>query len=503
MGGTSEDVNRYDVIVIGGGINGTSAARALSSSGYNVLLAEKGDFASGASGRSSRILHCGLRYFETDRPVRTFLRAPSRLKNAVAMAKAAMVAREELVRLQPDRCKPFTMCFPIYPNDALRGWHLDAAFALLKRMGPAQPELEYRRITRDFESSVPIAKDLRDREQLSSLATYREYIIHWPDRLCVDAALEAERYGADIRLFTPAWVRGRDSEGMWLVDLESRAGTVDTVCAPVVLNLAGTWMDGIVRSEVGRGVPKLIHGTKGSHLLVRLPQNYRGFGIAALNRIGLPIYCLPFKDDLYHIGPTETPFDGDASSVFADDADIDFLLDEINFLLPGLALSRRQVEFTWAGVRPLTYNPENPDGDRVRQIHDLADSGYPGILAMTAGPVMSHLSAGRELLAAVDSRFAASGGRVRRGARADLKSADAELSAARRSVLHEHARDLCGILYTRTGMAWGTHLGRDVVAGIAHDVADTLGWEGGRTEQEIDLFMAYQDRIHRSGKAMH
>ena len=160
MGGTSEEIGRYDVIVIGGGINGTSAARALSSSGYDVLLAEKGDFASGASGRSSRILHCGLRYFETARPVRTFLGAPSRLKNAVAMAKAAMVAREELVRLRPGRCKPFTMCFPLYRNDALRGWHLDAAFALLKRLGPAQPPLDYRRVTGDFERGVPIAKVL-------------------------------------------------------------------------------------------------------------------------------------------------------------------------------------------------------------------------------------------------------------------------------------------------------------------------------------------------------
>ena len=505
MGGTSEEIGRYDVIVIGGGINGTSAARALSSSGYDVLLAEKGDFASGASGRSSRILHCGLRYFETARPVRTFLGAPSRLKNAVAMAKAAMVAREELVRLRPGRCKPFTMCFPLYRNDALRGWHLDAAFALLKRLGPAQPPLDYRRVTGDFERGVPIAKDLRDREGLASIATYREYIIDLPDRLCVDAALEAERRGADIRLFTAAWVRGRDPQGLWLVDLEPRAGASGTVRAPVVLNLAGTWMDGVVRPEAGQGMPRLIHGTKGSHLLVRLPDAYRGFGIAALNRLGLPIYCLPFRDDLYHIGPTETPFEGDASAVSADDADIDFLLGEINFLLPGLALTRQQVEFTWAGVRPLTYNPGNPDGDRVRQIHDLSASGYPGILAMTAGPVMSHLSAGRELLAAVDSRFAARGGRAGRSSRVALSPADTDagLSAARHSVRYEHARDLRGILYTRTGMAWGVRLDRDAVAAVAHDVSDLLGWDDGRLEQEVDLFMAYQDKIHRPGKAMH
>ncbi|WID95169.1 FAD-dependent oxidoreductase [Bosea vestrisii] len=66
----------FDVVVVGGGINGTSAARELALSGYRVLLAEKADLANGASSRSSRILHCGLRYFETEHPVRTFVRSP-------------------------------------------------------------------------------------------------------------------------------------------------------------------------------------------------------------------------------------------------------------------------------------------------------------------------------------------------------------------------------------------------------------------------------------------
>ncbi|KMO28382.1 hypothetical protein VQ03_29965, partial [Methylobacterium tarhaniae] len=70
--------SRYDVVIIGGGINGTSAARELTAAGYKVLLAEMFDLAHGASSRSSRILHCGLRYFETPRPLRTFLTSPRR-----------------------------------------------------------------------------------------------------------------------------------------------------------------------------------------------------------------------------------------------------------------------------------------------------------------------------------------------------------------------------------------------------------------------------------------
>lgn len=203
----------YDVIVIGGGINGTSAVRELSAAGYKVLLVEKGDFANGASSRSSRILHCGLRYFETRHPVRTFASSPLKLKNAISMARAAMNAREELVRLQPMRCKPFKMCFPLYEADDLRGWHLDIGLSLLKRLGSGRLPLEYQRHKRNFDSSVPLAKDLRDRKQLKSIATYREYIMDWPDRLCVDAAIEAEKLGADVRLFTSASIREKTLMG--------------------------------------------------------------------------------------------------------------------------------------------------------------------------------------------------------------------------------------------------------------------------------------------------
>ncbi|TIR20559.1 MAG: FAD-dependent oxidoreductase, partial [Mesorhizobium sp.] len=176
----------YDVVVIGAGINGTSAARELALAGYDVLLVDRLDFASGASSRSSRILHCGLRYFETPNPVRAFAFHPLRLAGAVRMARAGMEARAELVALAPERCRPLTMCFPVYPESQVRDWHLDLGFRILRRLGPPEPPLAYRRLTRNFGEHLPFASDLRDMERLRSIATYREYIMDWPDRLCVD-----------------------------------------------------------------------------------------------------------------------------------------------------------------------------------------------------------------------------------------------------------------------------------------------------------------------------
>jgi glycerol-3-phosphate dehydrogenase len=505
---TSTVRDRYDVVVIGGGINGTSATRELAAAGYTVLMVEQADFANGATGRSSRLLHCGLRYFEQPRPIRYFATSPRQLLGAVRMAKAAMAAREELVRLQPERCKPFTMCFPVYSGDDISGSHLDLGFAVLKRLGPPNPPLDYRRLRTSAMEAAPFAADLRDQDRLSSIATYREYIIDWPDRLCVDAALDAARDGADVRLFTRAQIDRRSPEGEWIVHLHERSGRIETVAASVVLNLAGTWIDAVAdgdRKPASARRP-LVCGTKGAHIVVSLPDRYRGYGLAALNRRKMPFYCLPMDDGRFCFGPTETRFDGDASDVAATDDEIDFLLAEANHLLPGLKLARRDVEFSWAGVRPLSYDAELPMGRRTREIHDLSPQGRPGMLAMTAGPVMTHRSAGRELRDAVSQLVKPA--RRKRGTdpaygRPCLKKSTATTSSSandfRAAVSVERARDLRGILYTRTGYAWGRHLDAAAVKTVAESVADLLHWGPDDVDEQVTDFLAYQRSVFRNG----
>lgn len=499
----------YDVVVIGAGINGASAARELASAGYSVLLVDKSDFAAGASSRSSRILHCGLRYFETPNPVRTFALHPLRLAGAVSMARTGMEARTEMVEQAPERCKPFTMCFPVYPESSVRSWHLDLGFRILRYLGPPEPPLSYCRLTKDYETHLPFAAHLREREQLQSIATYREYIMDWPDRLCVDAALDAEENGAELRLFCEAKIARRDENG-WRIELNDRdSGETAEICAVLVLNLAGTWIDEVNAVAGINDAPRLIRGTKGVHIAVRLPESYRGYGIATINRTGMPFYCLPSHDDCFYFGPTETPFDGDAHDVAATDEDIDFLLGEANHMLPGLALTRRHVEFTWAGVRPLTFDAQQPLGRRTREVHDLAGTGKPGIFAMTAGPIMTHLSAGREMRRIVEKqlrptrganskRVSATHGRSEKFGLSRPLAQGRQAAFFRRAVSAEHARDLKGILYTRTGLAWRRHLDRGEVEEAASSVADLAGWSPERTTREVDKFIRYQKTVFRT-----
>ncbi|MEF2552941.1 FAD-dependent oxidoreductase [Aurantimonas sp. A2-1-M11] len=507
------DGSEWDVAVIGAGINGAATARELAMAGYSVLLCEKGDFAGGASSRSSRLLHCGLRYFETEAPVRAFGLHPGRFLQALTMAREGMEARHELATTAREGVRPFTMCFPVYTESPIKTWHLDVGLRLLRQLGPSEPPLEYRKITSDFEAKLPFAKDLRDHDRLRSIATYREYVFDWPERFCVDAALEAEALGATVLNFCGARLGELDAGGCREIALQGRDGSAGKVRARLVFNMAGTWIDAVNAgsAEGATGTRRLVQGTKGSHIMARLPNTYRGYGIATMHRKGMPFYCLPSHEDFFYFGPTETLFEGDASDVSATDEEIDFLLGEANFLLPGLRLGREDVALSWAGVRPLTFDRDLPMGRRSRQIHDLASEGMPGVFAMTAGPVMSHRSAARQLRKRAETALGkapqANNGEPKswRVSKNTLRLSDPGMSgnvrraAVRRAVTQEHAQDLKGILYTRTALAWRRHLARNEVEDAAASVSDLFDWTPEQTAEEVDRFLAYQNTVFRAG----
>ncbi|MFN3207417.1 MAG: FAD-dependent oxidoreductase [Roseovarius sp.] len=481
--GPASQKSDFDVVVIGGGINGTSALRELARAGYSVLLAEAEDLGAGASGRSSRMLHCGLRYLESPKPVRNALRHPIRFARALRMARDAMRARAELSQDKDVGTRAIELSFPVWRDGPFPRRQLDAGLRLLAALGPAQPPLDRKVLGAAAARAHPIGRHLRDQADLLGMVSFREYLFAAPERLCVDNVLEAEAYGADIRLMTRAELRERDNAGGWRVALDGPDGVTE-VRARMVLNMAGSWAD-----EVGNFGKRLIRGTKGAHIILRLPDGFSDRGIATLHRGGHPFYGLPLGQDRFYFGPTETPFDGDVRRAQADNDDIAFLLAEANHLLPGLGLTMKDVEQCWAGVRPLTDDPARPMGARERRVHDLAQQGFENVLAMTAGPVMSHRSGGRQMLQEVAGRIGpAAGGDVTEQSRVSR----ANQAPARFAVTHEHAPDLYAVLTRRTGAIWHGLVSREDATSVAEDVAPLFGWTGAEKANQVDAFLARQ-----------
>jgi len=497
----------FDVAVVGGGINGASAAQHLAAAGYTVLLVDKGDFASGSTGRSSRILHCGLRYLAPGASIWEFARHPSRLAVALRMARQAMVARAHIVATTPQRVVATRCHFPIWSDGPYPAWQVDAAFRGLSVLGGGKLPLDYQRLNLAQSAQTPLVSALRDRTRLVGVAAYREYLFDWPERLCLDAVLDAERLGATVRNYTEATAITRMAEG-WRLVLDDRVepGQRATVQARVVLNMAGIWIDRVT-GTTGRSAGRRITGTKGAHIVVRLPEECQGHAIATLNRNLEPFYCLPWRG-LHYFGPTETLYDGDPDDIRVTDHEIDGLLAEANHLLPALKLKRDDVLQTWAGVRPLTYDPAQPKGNRSRVLHDLVGDGLQDMLALTAGPIMTHRSAGSEILRELARRFPPSRSPqslsyAGSGPSRPASDTGPDLAYLRHAAEHEHVVTLIDLLVRRTGDALGPTMAVELAEQAAHEIKGVLGWGDLTAAEEVRQFRTYLDHFHHFERNEH
>jgi len=504
----SLDGKSFAVAVIGAGVNGASAAQHVAAAGHDVLLVDKGDFGAGSSSRSSRLLHCGLRYLAPGDSLWEFFRRPKTLAIALRMARQAMESRAQMVETAPERVAKAKFCFPLYDSGTYAPWQVSLAFRLLEHLGPKSVPLGYERIGADRIPSVPLARWLRDREKLRGLAIFDEYRFDWPERICMDAVLDAERLGAAVRNYTAVSALDREGDG-WRLTLADplEPGATATVRAKLVLNTAGIWIDR-VNASAGAASRKYITGTKGAHIMVRLPPECRDYGLVTINRLNEPFYCFPWRG-MHFFGPTETVYEGDPDNISATDEEIDWLIEETNYMLPALNLRREHVIFTWAGVRPLGADPDFPKGVRSREVHDLASDGLPGVYAMTAGPIMTHRSAGVELTALVDSKlkpararqtvsYAASSFPENQNSPPLLDDdTSIKVSDLQHAAQHQHGTNLTDLLFRRVGAGWSSTMGYDAAERAARAVAETMGWDNDRVEREIRDYRAQLERLYR------
>lgn len=240
----------------------------------------------------------------------------------------------------------------------------------------------------------------------------------------------------------------------------------------MVINAAGIWIDRV--NGLGKpGAKRRITGTKGVHIAVRLPPECQDYCVVSLNRDNEQIYCVPWRGGLHYIGPTESLYDGDPDDIRPTEPEIEWLLEEFAHLVPGAGIRRQDVRYAWAGVRPLTHDPAMPKGNRSRRIHDQADDGMDGMLSITAGPIMSHRVAGRDLAAAVAGRirpsaapqplsYAARALPDEPGSPAVLNQEPGiSIAQLRHAARTEQPHDLVDLLFRRVGLGWGDSMARE------------------------------------------
>jgi glycerol-3-phosphate dehydrogenase len=358
----------YDLIVIGGGINGAAIAREAALSGQRVLLLEKTDLGAGTSAASTRLIHGGLRYLE---------------HGELGLVHESLGERERLLRLAPHLVRPLELCLPLYRSSRRPPWQLRIGLSLYDLLSLGKSLPRHRMLGRA--ATLERLPSLRQ-DGLVGAAAYFDAQLRYPERLVLENVIDAVGAGAQVE--TQALARrvrvehGRVSGVDW-----ERDGHEHFAAAGIVVNAAGPWVDDLAADFAER---RLIGGTKGSHLVLRpFPGAPSTALYAEAVSDGRPFFVIPWND-LYLIGTTDERFDGDPAAALPSRQEFDYLVSETERLLPSSAGLADRVCYVQAGVRPLPSTAGVSTSAITRRHLIEAHTQARGLYSIVGGKLTTH-----------------------------------------------------------------------------------------------------------------
>lgn len=481
-------LDRFDVLVIGGGIIGAATGHALTATGYKTLLVDRGDYGSGTSSRTSRLQHCGLGYLTAaSGSIAAFLSRPGHAFESFRLMRRAMQGRAEFVQAAPERAKPVTFIVPLTRENAIPRWKAWLAFRLMAASDGGKIPLDLRLLSAREAQEHPALQGMAGLDAIRGAMTFTEYQYHWPERIVVDTVMAARTMGMEARNYTEVTALHWDGS-LWQATLRNDQGSRSVECRAVA-NCAGVWVDALT-GLAGRPELRRSAGEKGTNIMVRLPDRFAGLGFETVTAKGAPFYLIPWGN-LHYVGPWDSEATGAPHEFRATEAEISAILAQLNQLFPDLEMSRSAVLYSWAGVRPRSLAADGRGSAPGVREHDLTDSGLPNFFAFTGGLFMTHRDAGRRLVRAVKRRLAPSLPECVDNLVAPPLDQLHEVSEA--SIAHavraEQARTVSDILRRRLSLGWEPDLGLSRARMVADLAAPHLAWSPDETAAQLAAFV--------------
>jgi glycerol-3-phosphate dehydrogenase len=526
----------YDVVIIGGGMAGAGAARDLAMRGVSVALVDKGDFASATTSLSSKLIHGGLRYLELF---------------DFGLVRESLAERQRLQRLAPHLVKPLPFLVPIYRDSSRRLIKVRIGLRLYDWLTPGR-DREHYRVLRAIDA-LSLEPAIRP-DDLRGAGYYFDDLLLFPERLCLENVLSACRLGARAFNYCQVLEVVRNARGA-VAGVKARdllSGTVATLGAKIVVNASGPWVDDIRAlariTERGRHV---LRRTKGIHCLLPRMTERAIYHSTSDDRM---IFVIPWRE-FSLVGTTDTDFSGDLDRVWATRDEVDYLLGEVRRALPDPRVRPEEVAYTYAGVRPLSFEEGKRASDVSRAHRIVAEEGGRFLsitgtkltcfrsLAEQLGDVVTRLlgrkAGGRTATRMLDGtdeeaeriegrawldvspEMAATGlardeletlvtnygrayprvvdlaGKVAGGAERLCPTNPDIVAALHHAVQDELTVSLQDFMLRRTGIGTSRCQGQDCAEPIARRMGTLLGWSARRLDAEVEAFHAHVARSHR------
>lgn len=361
----------YDVAILGGGINGVAIARDAAQRGLRTILFENRDFGSGASSKSSKLAHGGLRYLS---------------HFSFGLVKESLRERARLKATAPHLVKPLPFLYPVYKGDRYPKWMVQLGLTLYDWLSPKEDPTHLNLTASQLTALLPSLTS----KGLKGGSLYYDALMQ-DNRLVIENMLSAQQEGAVLHNYTEVTSIAKRPEGFEIVS------PLGTTSAKLLVNATGAW------SNLTRTFLKLpeaidVHPSKGVHLV--LPQIHPSHALAlTAPQDGRLFFLIPWMGYSL-LGTTDTPFKEDPLKVSVEPADQQYLLTALRHYFP--ALKDDRVIASFAGLRPLISSANSPSN--VSREHRLYISD--NILTLLGGKYTTYRQIAEE---AVDQILSALG----------------------------------------------------------------------------------------------
>ncbi|MGB1667071.1 MAG: glycerol-3-phosphate dehydrogenase [Pseudohongiellaceae bacterium] len=355
--------SEFDLLVIGGGINGAGIAADAAGRGLSVALLEKGDLASATSSWSSKLIHGGLRYLENYH---------------FGLVRKSLKEREVLTTAAPHLVTPLAFQIPMLP---------ESRSAILLRCGLFLYDTLAKR------KHYGASRAVRYRADSPLEASIRKGFEYWDaqvddSRLVVANALQARQRGAVVLTRHEVTDASAHPEG-WSVVVKDHLSTIrKTLTCKVLVNAAGPWVSQLDGKIAGSEKAHPLRLVKGSHLVLpKLSAQNKAFLLQ--HEDGRVVFVIPYLDDYSLVGTTEEEYSGDLDAPQISEAEVSYLLNIVNHYF-NVNVSDEQIVGAFSGIRPLIEN-EGEQASRVSRDYRLQLNRLPApMLSVYGGKVTTY-----------------------------------------------------------------------------------------------------------------
>lgn len=467
---------KFDILVIGGGINGCAIARDASLRGVRTALIEKNDFASGASGKTTKLIHGGIRYLE---------------QFNFKLVYEALHERQVLLKTAPQLVHPLEFIIPAYKNDPRSLLKIKTGATIYDWMA-GKDKLRCCRLLKKNE--------LISLEHNIDPVNLRGGVIYCDTqmddvRLCLDNAISAHEAGCCMANKIEAAGFIKEIGKIAGVEAQDKlTGEKLSIRASIVVNATGAWSNTIVKMDEPKA-PPITRPTKGIHIVYRKLPHDRAI-ILSHHKDKRIFFVIPWRN-LSLIGTTDTDFFGPADEVYACADEVEYLLDETSRIFPGEKIDKKGIITTYASLRPLVNTGRTPAWQVSRE-HLIRES-RAGLISVVGGKYTTYRHLAEQVVDLVLTKFsgrsfkkcitASVGPSLPQQQRADLHDSVEE------AVKEGMANNLIDLLVRRLQLSVTPSLGLDRLEECASIMAGLLNWGLSQKESQIS---SYKEEIRKN-----